>query len=185
MPSHHNRSSPPPTPAFAVPASPLCPLPTRPSLLLSLASPRRFVFLSRLSTSLLLLAALRARPDLVPPPRPLVLTLLPGLALQVYLAGRGRGVRREAADPPSSKAQAQSGKRPGAGRRPVALREETHRAKHREGNRPPASDRRPADATEQFNPARGWSPGLRYALWLASARHTSSSSATVKRSPGS
>jgi hypothetical protein len=33
----------------------------------------------------------------------------------VYLAGRGRGVRREAADPPSSKAQAQSGKQAGGG----------------------------------------------------------------------
>jgi hypothetical protein len=40
-----------------------------------------------------------------PPP---ALPLLPGLP-QIYLAGRGRGVQREAVDPPSSKAQALSG----------------------------------------------------------------------------
>lgn len=34
--------------------------------------------------------------------------LSPGLARQVYLVGRGRAIRRNAADGPNSKAQAQS-----------------------------------------------------------------------------
>jgi len=38
-----------------------------------------------------------------PPP---ALPLLAWAACQIYLAGRGRGVQREAVDPPSSKAQA-------------------------------------------------------------------------------
>jgi hypothetical protein len=58
-----------------------------------------------------------------------------GCPIQVYLAGRGRGVRRGAADPPSSLSPGGAlGKHPKAGRRPVALREETHRAKQMEGN---------------------------------------------------
>jgi hypothetical protein len=43
---------------------------------------------------------------LLPPPHLRPLTYTPGLACQIYLAGRGRGVQREAVDPPSSKAQA-------------------------------------------------------------------------------
>jgi hypothetical protein len=53
----------------------------------------------------------------------------------IYLASRGRGVRRSAADPPSSQAPAQSQDGRMAGRRPVALKGETHRAKQMEGNR--------------------------------------------------
>src|SRR5688500_3443761 len=46
-----------------------------------------------------------------------------------------RGVRREAADSPSSKSPGGTPtKHPTAGRRPVALKEETHRAKQMEGN---------------------------------------------------
>ena len=40
-----------------------------------------------------------------PPPAP----LLPGLPCHIYFVGRGRGVQREAVDPPSSKAQALCG----------------------------------------------------------------------------
>jgi len=57
----------------------------------------------------------------------------------IYLAGRGRGVRREAADPPSSKAQAGSGKPAGGGAAACCAHgrnpwNETHGAKHIEGN---------------------------------------------------
>jgi hypothetical protein len=53
----------------------------------------------------------------------------------IYLARRGRGVRREAADPPSSLSPGgKPRKQPGAGPRPVALRGETHRAKQMERN---------------------------------------------------
>ena len=54
----------------------------------------------------------------------------------VYLAGRGRGVRREAADPPSSLSPGGKPRQhPKAGRRPVALRAETHGTKQMEGNK--------------------------------------------------
>jgi hypothetical protein len=60
----------------------------------------------------------------------------PGLTPHVYLAGRGRGVRREAADPPSSLSPGgKPRKHPKAGRRPVALRGETHGTKQMEGNK--------------------------------------------------
>lgn len=52
----------------------------------------------------------------------------------IYLARRGRGVRRESGGPPFLQAQAGSGKQAGAGRRPVALRAETHRTKQMERN---------------------------------------------------
>ena len=45
----------------------------------------------------------------LPPPRLHPSRLLPGLPCQIYLAGRGRAVQREAVDGPSSKAQAWSG----------------------------------------------------------------------------
>jgi hypothetical protein len=71
----------------------------------------------------------------LPPPRPTCSSVPPGLPRQVYLARRGRGVRREAADPPSSLSPGgKPRKHPTAGRRPVALREETHGAKQMEGN---------------------------------------------------
>jgi hypothetical protein len=58
-----------------------------------------------------------------------------GWPVQVYLDRRGRGVRREAADPPSSKSPGgKPRKHPKAGRRPVALMGETQRAKQMEGN---------------------------------------------------
>jgi hypothetical protein len=65
-----------------------------------------------------------------------------GWPVQVYLAGRGRGVRREAADSPSSQSPGGTPrKHPEAGRRPVALNGETHwnetdGGKQMEGNRP-------------------------------------------------
>jgi hypothetical protein len=57
-----------------------------------------------------------------------------GAALPVYLAGRGRGVQREAVDPPSSKAQAPSQTRPEAGRPPDGLLRRTPRDEHQEAN---------------------------------------------------
>ena len=42
----------------------------------------------------------------LPPPRLRPSTITPGLPCQIYLAGRGRAVQREAVDGPSSKAQA-------------------------------------------------------------------------------
>jgi hypothetical protein len=60
-------------------------------------------------------------PRLRPPPASRL-----GWPVQVYLAGRGRGVRRKAADPPSSKPRRDAKEHPPAGRLPVALMEETH-----------------------------------------------------------
>jgi hypothetical protein len=90
---------------------------------------------SRLSDTHLLVPHLPAPPSLAaaPPEAPPASRL--GWPVQVYLAGRGRGVRREAADPPSSLSPGgEPRKHPKAGRRPVALMEETHRAKQMEGN---------------------------------------------------
>jgi hypothetical protein len=47
-------------------------------------------------------------PSSLPPPRLRPSSYPPGLACHVFPAGRGRGVQREAVDPPSSKAQALS-----------------------------------------------------------------------------
>ena len=85
--------------------------------------------------------------DLCPHARPLPLAAAPPpalpphawAALQIYLAGRGRGVQREAVDPPSSKAQAPSQTRAGGGaaaRSPprTNTKRRTPRTEHPEAN---------------------------------------------------
>ena len=93
------------------PTRPLAPIPQlppppRPPCPLRVVSTVQLPRLFNLTSSLRLpaLTQLAAAPP-EPPARRL------GWPAQVYLAGRGRGVRRKAADPPSSKAQAQSEKR--------------------------------------------------------------------------
>jgi hypothetical protein len=71
-----------------------------------------------------------------------------GWPVQVYLAGRGRGVQREAVDPPSSKAQAQSGKRPKGGAAARSRLERTPRDEQLETN-PKRRTTRSADV-DQF-----------------------------------
>src|SRR3954471_15350213 len=62
--------------------------------------------LSLLSLSLFLRSSTCSPSPLPPAPPPANSSITPGLPCPVFLAGRGRGVRREAVDPPSSKAQA-------------------------------------------------------------------------------
>ena len=93
----------------------------------------------------------------------------------IYLARRGRGVRREAADPPSSLSPGgKPRKHPTAGRRPVALREETHGAKQMEGN-----TRRETQGGKQVS--RGRSASLTPGAGFAAARPLHSASSTEVR----
>jgi hypothetical protein len=62
-------------------------------------------------------------------------TATPGhTTTQIYMAGRGRGPARSGGPPSSLSPGGKPRKHPKAGRRPVALRGETHRAKQMEGN---------------------------------------------------
>ncbi len=128
-PRHQNRSSPHRRPD--------------PATLPTLVSPALPAFLPRPLEQLTPLAShphpayliCAPRPTL-PPPR-LRSPELPAWAgpSRFYLDSRGSGVRREAADPTSSLSPGgKPRKHPQAGRRPVALREETHRTKQMEGN---------------------------------------------------
>ncbi len=113
---HQNRSSPHPTPTPDISYRLSSPSPAA-----LLALPSRFTPSGSKTTPSASLVPLL---DSLPPPRLSAPSSAPGLTRRVYVAGRGRGVRREAADSPSSLSRAWSqGNNPQAGRRPVALRQ--------------------------------------------------------------
>ena len=95
---------------------------------------------------LVLLLIRSAAPACVcPPPRPRPRSCLPGLPCPFSLAGRGRGVQRDAVDPPSSKGQAWCGVWAGGGAAGCSSpkpnnKRRTPRNEHPETNTPAPGD---------------------------------------------
>jgi hypothetical protein len=139
-----------PTPPRSRPHYSSLPRPTR---LLSVASSTPLRSLTSSPAHLICLTPIPAGapPEATPAPRL-------GWPVQVLLDSRGRGVRREAADAPSSKSPGgKPRKHPKAGRRPVALMGETHRAKQMEGNTRRETGVPPASAPNSPAPGLGGS----------------------------
>jgi hypothetical protein len=134
--SPHRRPTPPPR--FTPPTTPPPPLPP--------PNPRRRLELThRPPPNLTNPSVSRCLGSRLPPPRPRPSSTRLGWPVQVYLDGRGRGVRREAADPPSSKAQAVSkGNTRGRGGGPLRSRTkpiERNGWNETQGAKPPACSR--------------------------------------------